>query len=807
MSRHVFGTKLKHHRDHIRERTITPLVLNGTGPREDGVQSPKLKAVKHTNTFGRDLAVHNSGQTSGRSSRTSDDGSETSRESRAEEDHQAPHAVAVLAKVSTHALREERAYHICLNLIQSVDPAGNHIVRPVDHLRLPAQQGDKGPIVVSIFEAPGPNTLIKYMNFGPKGQARSIKEGETSPESSESISIATALDFAIGATECLELLHHGHRIVHGEIRGDAFHFDEKSGQVRLINFGSGLRSFEHGLTSHGWSTISKEVGAKTKLSFISPEQTGRMPAEPDSRTDIYSLGILLWTLLTQQPAFDGPSPMDIIQSVLARRLPLVSSIRLDVPDVLGRIIAKMSAKDINERYHSASGLRHDLVEVQKLLGNGDSDGLKHFKLATKDVSSFFILPTVMFGREAERDQIVNVINKVSIRHAISQKNSPHSLSSGSISQEGLRRDLFDNLDASSEHTSSAEGQRGTNSKKSPIVGPTGSHRLSNTTISSRSTTSSAANSTDSIDSVRLNSNKVLKPWEKNTSIQYDTLSAEGSSTTGESMGRMSSSSEGAGGLTHANSEKFKRKGRCEVISIAGAGGLGKSCLVQSVQIEARRRGYFASSKFDSARRTPFGPVLKLLSSLFKQVFSESDTETPFHQVLKQYCRPVWSLLHIILGLPADLLGPDSSIGRRSSAMKSGYNRSMRTDHSRTDSSVSSSARGSPYNMTVGMATQSPQDFLRAGSSTKSLRLMNTFLDVLRVFAQHKFLCFCLDDLQYADDESMELISQLISSKMKVVLIVTYRPEEILPEKIRNILSPPETEGISENAGIYPNLHC
>jgi len=63
----------------------------------------------------------------------------------------------------------------------------------------------------------------------------------------------------------------------------------ETGDIKLINFGSGLRTFEHGLTSTGWSTLSKEVGAKTKLSYMSPEQTGRMPAEPDSRTDIYSL--------------------------------------------------------------------------------------------------------------------------------------------------------------------------------------------------------------------------------------------------------------------------------------------------------------------------------------------------------------------------------------------------------------------------------------------------------------------------------------------------------------------------------------
>ncbi len=730
----MFGTKIKH------RRTILPIAVNGH--KYDGPTSPRLRAAtKHITAIGGSGSGIGSGS-SGKSSRTSDDDSEISRETGDEDDMSRP--VYVLAKVSTHALREERAYHICLNLIQSVDPTGTHIVRPVDHLRLPPQQGDKAPLVVSIFEAPGPNSLLKYMTSGPKRQARSVKDGELSPSAEEPISLPTFLDFAIGATECLELLHHGQRIVHGEIRGDTFHFDETTGQVRLINFGSGLRSFEHGLTSHGWSTISKEVGVKTKLSFISPEQTGRMPAEPDSRTDIYSLGILFWTLLTQQPAFDGPSPMDIIQSVLARRLPLVSSIRLDVPDVLGRIIGKMTAKDTSERFHSASGLCHDLVEIQKLLGDGNSSELKNFQLATRDVSSFFILPTVMIGREAERDQIVKIIDKVSTRHAISKKASPYSLSSGSSVSDGPRRDYLDNLDTMSEHTSSAEGRN--SSSKSPIVMPSQTHRLSNT-VSSRST-SSAANSADSTDPMP--SKGTLKPWEKNTSIQFDKMSSYDNANGDSSVSRLCGSSEGAGGLTNAkNSEKFRRKGRCEVISIAGTGGLGKTCLVQSVQIQARRRGYFASSKFDSARRTPFGPVLKLLSSLFKQVFSESDTDTAFHQVLKQYVRPVWPLLHKILGLPEFLLGPDSNLNRRCSNIKSGYNRSVRPEqesHKRTDSS---SSVGSPRSLAIGMATQSSQDFLRAGSATKSMRLMNTFLDVLRVFAQHNFLCLCLDDLQFA----------------------------------------------------------
>lgn len=322
----------------------------------------------------------------------------------------------VVAMVSTHALREERGYHICKSLVRTCDPTGQHIARPLDHLRLPAQQGDSAAVVVSIFEAPGTNALAKYMYFGPEWYRGGDSKLDPNPKSNgghlESISLPLFLEFAIGATQCLELLHHGQRIVHGEIRGDAFHLLEDSGnstsQVKIINFGSGLRSFEHGLTSSGWATLSNETDAKTKLSYISPEQTGRMPAEPDTRTDIYSLGILFWTLLTKQPAFDGETPMDIIQGVLGRRLPSVSSIRLDVPDVIGSIISKMTAKGVNDRYHSVSGLRHDLERVQQLLGDGDSAALENWTIATRDVSSFFILPTVMIGRTEEHDEIVKV---------------------------------------------------------------------------------------------------------------------------------------------------------------------------------------------------------------------------------------------------------------------------------------------------------------------------------------------------------------------------------------------------------------
>ncbi|RAL61493.1 hypothetical protein DID88_009422 [Monilinia fructigena] len=475
------------------------------------------------------------------------------------------------------------------------------------------------------------------------------------------------------------------------IWGDAFHMNAETGRVKLINFGSGLRTFEHGLTSTGWSTLSKELGAKTKLTYMSPEQTGRMPAEPDSRTDIYSLGILFWTMLTQQPAFEGETPMDIIQGVLGRRLPSVSSIRLDIPDVISRIIQKMTAKNITERYHSVSGLRHDLVEVRRLLGAGDSTALKNWRIATKDVSSFFILPAIMIGRSQEHDEVVKIIDKVSRRHITSQRQDPSSLSSGSSLSDG-RLESFDAAMAagdfsSEDNASSAEGRTNSFSTTAILYPP--DHRSQRSSSSQlRSQANSQDNSMEGYDSSRPNTN--LKPWEKNSSLVSLDMKSSTDSVNGEG----------------------------------------------------------------------------------------------------QYVRPAWPLLHKVLGLPEFLIGPMSTASS-AGQLSQGYNKSLRAEFKRRDSSPSS--QGSLYNLTLG--SQSSQDFLRAGSSTKSVRLMNTFLDVLRVFAQHKFICFCLDDLQFADDESLDLISQIITARMKMVIIVTYRPEGTLAEKIKGILEPPGVEGI------------
>ncbi len=162
-----------------------------------------------------------------------------------------------------------RGFYIAKSLMSSADPKGEHIALPIDLIRLSPLPGDKGTIIVCIYQFPGPNYMFKTIDLGPaffwarKRDDRWVASPNTGFETRNQISLQHFLDFAIGATQCLEMIHHGQGIVHGEIRGDAFHYNVETNKVKLITFGSGLRSFEHGLTSTGWSSFRRNSAPTT----------------------------------------------------------------------------------------------------------------------------------------------------------------------------------------------------------------------------------------------------------------------------------------------------------------------------------------------------------------------------------------------------------------------------------------------------------------------------------------------------------------------------------------------------------------
>jgi serine/threonine protein kinase len=232
--------------------------------------------------------------------------------------------IPVIARVSNHHFRLEREYNYNKTIIKEHDPECKHSVRPMEMFRLP---GDSSNMLVTVYEAPGRNYLRELVSFGPAFYGLSSRKLSRGSTPGEQVPLQLFLDFAIGACECLELLHHGAKTVHGEIRPDAFHFNKEQNIVKIVNSGNGPRSFENLLSSEGWATLSRELGVKNKLQFIAPEQTGRLAAEPDSRTDIYSLGVVFWAMLTGKPAFTGDLPIDIVQKVKTTNNYLIMSFR------------------------------------------------------------------------------------------------------------------------------------------------------------------------------------------------------------------------------------------------------------------------------------------------------------------------------------------------------------------------------------------------------------------------------------------------------------------------------------------------
>lgn len=677
----------------------------------------------------------------------------------------------VVARISIHALRLEREFKISRYVFDNSDgQARDHFVVPIEFVRLPSRRDGDPAYVVSIFEAPGANYLREVVEFGPNAyHATSQGDGRRWSRTpiyqykpGNELSLAVFLDFAVGAAECLEVLHHNYRMVHGELRSDAFHFHRSTGKVRMINWGSGARSFENGLTTH-WDSLSKQVDAVHRLQFIAPEQTGRLPAEPDSRTDIYSLGILFWTMLAGGPAFEGNSPIEVMESLLQNRIPLLTAKRIDAPDVLAAIVQKMVQRNPDDRYKSASGLKHDLRTVQQLVCDGDSGALESFQIGTKDRSSFFLLPSHQISRQRERAQVMRVIEAVAKRqlHASPNKNRWATLSSNSSISESRPEVTNDDLISD---TSSSRGSQRSESRLNSLGPPLSVQVTREDGDTTRSTSSS------------------LEGPLRDPSIERMHFDDRGSRAGGSSL--MSFGSGTQPSMFLRNAQKLRKRSRCEVIAISGGAGFGKTTLVQSVLPAARSAGaYVASAKFDQARRTPFDALFKVLTSLFQQIFTEADVHTEYHNLIRQHVGPVWHTLRGYLNLPEDLLGITNGTQTPMSQVSQPFLSSMVPP-----AGPPGNRRLSSPAVTCGGTGHTAADWLKCGGANKSSQFRNLILGVLRVLCVPKFVCICLDDLQFGDDESLELVNAVANSKLPLLFVLTFRPQHALPKAAKSVLT-------------------
>ncbi|OZH51237.1 serine/threonine protein kinase [Hydrocoleum sp. CS-953] len=214
------------------------------------------------------------------------------------------------------------------------------------------------------------------------------------PNSEQTLS--SFLHIAIQLAEALHYLS-GQRIIHKDIKPSNILIHRKTKQVQLIDF-----SISTLLPTEQQQQLNPNVLEGT-LAYISPEQTGRMNRGIDYRTDFYSLGVTFFELLTGKLPFDVDDPMELIHCHIAQKGEFPKEAQ--VPEVVQSIVLKLMAKNAEDRYQSALGLKHDLEKcLQQLETTGKT---RSFELGTRDVCDRFLIPEKLYGRETEVQKLLD----------------------------------------------------------------------------------------------------------------------------------------------------------------------------------------------------------------------------------------------------------------------------------------------------------------------------------------------------------------------------------------------------------------
>ena len=176
----------------------------------------------------------------------------------------------------------------------------------------------------------------------------------------------------IGSQICAALTEaHSHGVIHRDLKPANIRLTP-DGKVKVLDFG--LAKVKE-LTIDGLRVSSLNTAASMETakivgtpSYMSPEQL--LAKDVDQRTDIYSLGVVLFELLTGRPPFQRGNLMDHAMAVLTQPAPLICTIDPALPAELNRIVARAMARDAQDRYSSASELSRDLGRTLAAVPDG-----------------------------------------------------------------------------------------------------------------------------------------------------------------------------------------------------------------------------------------------------------------------------------------------------------------------------------------------------------------------------------------------------------------------------------------------------
>ena len=169
------------------------------------------------------------------------------------------------------------------------------------------------------------------------------------------LSVSDAARIARQVADALAYAH-SEGVVHRDIKPDNILIDHKTGVVLVTDFGIAKAAQA---AKGGGGPLTTEGMVIGTPQYMSPEQAAGDPV--DGRSDIYSLGVVLYQMLVGEPPFDGESSASVLAKQLTVRPPPLRRSRGDVPPELAAIVERTLEKDPAKRFQTATDLSHALV--------------------------------------------------------------------------------------------------------------------------------------------------------------------------------------------------------------------------------------------------------------------------------------------------------------------------------------------------------------------------------------------------------------------------------------------------------------
>ncbi|MDI9637600.1 AAA family ATPase [Oscillatoria amoena NRMC-F 0135] len=292
-------------------------------------------------------------------------------------------------------IREADGLPVILKLLKAEYPTFQELLQFRNQLAIAQSLNAPNIIQAYSLESYGNSRFLVLEDFGGMALSQYVAN---SP-----LPLKEFLAIAIQLADILNILYH-QRIVHKDIKPANILIHPQTQQVKLTDFSIA-------------SLLPKEVQEiqnpnilEGTLAYLSPEQTGRMNRGIDYKSDFYALGVTFFELLTQQLPFPTLDPVELVHCHIAKRPPSVRDLNSRIPPILSNLVSKLMAKNAEDRYQSALGLKHDLEEcLDRLETTGK---IAAFPLGQWDACDRFSIPEKLYGRQTEVQTLLNAFERI-----------------------------------------------------------------------------------------------------------------------------------------------------------------------------------------------------------------------------------------------------------------------------------------------------------------------------------------------------------------------------------------------------------